>query len=118
MLTLWFATGIICAQQTGTEEPEQPLGGAWLPIIYVRDKKKLPEIEQAVEIAVAAEIAKEPEITPSLIREIARTVARRYDDAGLRLKELEQFARAVEARLIAERIKRNNDTIAILLMAT
>jgi hypothetical protein len=116
MLTLWFATGFLTARQTETEAESVSVGG-WLPTIYVRDKKQRREIEEAVEDAVADAIAEAPDLTVALRREIARTIARQYEDAGLRLKELEQLAQAVETKLIAERNKRNNDAIAILLMA-
>jgi hypothetical protein len=118
MLTLWFATGVLC-RQVGTEpEPELVSVGGWLPTIYVRDKKQRREIEEAVEDAVIEAVEARPDLTAIMRSEIARTIARQYEDAGLRLKELEAFAEAVENRLIAERTKRNNDAIAILLMAT
>jgi type III secretion system FlhB-like substrate exporter len=114
MLTLWFATGIICAQQT--------YGGAWLPIIYVKNEKKRPQIveavETAVEVAVSVKTAEQPAMTARERSEIARNIVREYEGAGLRLREIEALVSAIEKRAIEEaRKRRNNQIIAILLMA-
>lgn len=98
------------------------IGGSWLPIIYIKNKKKRPEIveavEEAVEVAVAAKPAERPAITAVERKEIARQIMRNYQSAGLRLGELENLISAIETRVAEEaRRQRNNRALAILLMA-
>jgi len=93
-----------------------------LPIIYVKNEKKRPQIveavETAVEVAVSVKTAEQPAMTARERSEIARNIVREYEGAGLRLREIEALVSAIEKRAIEEaRKRRNNQIIAILLMA-
>jgi len=83
-------------------------GGAWLPVIYVKNKSKAnrKEIARAVKEKVFATSAQNGVITYEERREIAQSISARFEDAGLRLEELEQLTRAFERRATKEAFNR------------
>jgi hypothetical protein len=83
-------------------------GGAWLPIIYVKNKSKAKrqEIAQAVKEKVTASTAREGGITYAERRKIALAISAQFKDASLRLEELEQLTSAFEKRAAKETFDR------------